>query len=173
MSRLERKRLRGSSLECRVVDAEKADGADWQPIQARVRPFTNPPFSDSFSPPRSQGGSSGKLVRSSSFSGVWRSLGLRQPAAAFPRQPCCRRSLQAAGKPLRYRYRKRGNVMAKWSHGMLDGQQAGLPKAAAGCRSPCPVRPRRKAHEPGFDKRMGTGEWIRLILLSPFFCRCC
>jgi hypothetical protein len=117
---------------------KKADGADWQPIQARVRPFNNPPFSDSFSPPRSQGGSSGRLVRSSSFSGVWRSLGLRQPAAAFPRQPCCRRSLQAAGKPLRYR--ELGNVMAKWSHGMLDGQQAGLPKAAAGCRSPsgCP-----------------------------------
>ena len=55
MGRLERKRLRGSSLDCWVVDAEKADGADGQPIQARVRPCANPPFSDSFSPPRRRG----------------------------------------------------------------------------------------------------------------------
>jgi hypothetical protein len=28
-----------------------------------------------------------------------------------------------------------------------------------------------RAHELGFDRRMGTGEWIRRILLSPFCCR--
>ncbi len=30
-------------------------------------------------------------------------LGLRQPAAAFPRQPCCRRSLQVSGKAIGWR----------------------------------------------------------------------
>ena len=52
------------------------------------------------------------------------------------------------GKP--FGLRKRGSAPAEHRLRTLDGQQAGLPKAAAGCRSPCHA---------GFDRGTGTGEW--------------
>jgi len=49
-----------------------------------------------------------------------------------------RAAAEVSGSPWQpLRWRKRGSASA-WHHlETLDGQQAGLPKAAAGCRSPC------------------------------------
>ena len=70
--------------------------------------------------------------------------GLRQPAAALPRQPAAASVSRSPNKPLRCR--RRGSVMARHHLGRFDGQQAGLPKAAAGCRSPC-VEGKRTARD--------------------------
>ena len=50
--------------------------------------------------------------------------------------------------------RQRESAMAKQRLGAFDGQQAGLPKAAAGCRSPC-VEGKRTAKGP-----QGLVEWL-------------
>jgi len=66
------------------------------------------------------------------------------------------------------------NAGAPWRNNTLEHSTASRlasRKRQQGCRSPCNASCRRKTHEPGFDRRMGTGEWIGLVLWSPFCCR--
>jgi hypothetical protein len=58
--------------------------------------------------------------------------------------------------------RRRGSASARYHLGGFDGQQAGLPKAAAGCRSPC-VEGKRTAR---VHEEEGKSPKIRILAPS-------